>query len=157
MGGSKKGRNEIMNKVILIGRLVAAPEVMNTQSGKAVARYRLAVDRQRKKDGQQEADFISCVAWDKGAEFAHRYLSKGTKIAVEGRIQTGSYEKDGVKHYTTDVIVERQEFCESKSAVQTTEPAPDHFADLQNKVSMFGNQTTSFSEIASDADEDLPF
>lgn len=146
-----------MNKVILIGRLTSAPEVMNTQSGKAFARYRLAVDRQRKKDGQQEADFISCVAWDKGAEFAHRYLSKGTKIAVEGRIQTGSYEKDGVKHYTTDVIVERQEFCESKSAAQTTEPAVDHFADLQNKVSMFGNQTTSLSEIASDADEDLPF
>ena len=146
-----------MNKVILIGRLTSAPEVMNTQSGKAVARYRLAVDRQRKKDGQQEADFISCVAWDKGAEFAHRYLSKGTKIAVEGRIQTGSYEKDGVKHYTTDVIVERQEFCESKSAAQTAEPAVDNFADLQNKVSMFGTPTTSFSEIASDADEDLPF
>lgn len=143
--------------MILIGRLTSAPEVMNTQSGKAVARYRLAVDRQRKKDGQQEADFISCVAWDKGAEFAHRYLSKGTKIAVEGRIQTGSYEKDGVKHYTTDVIVERQEFCESKNAAQTAEPAVDNFADLQNKVSMFGNQTTSFSEIASDADEDLPF
>lgn len=145
-----------MNKVILIGRLVAAPEVMNTQSGKAVARYRLAVDRQRKKDGQQEADFISCVAWDKGADFAHRYLTKGTKIAVEGRIQTGSYEKDGVKHYTTDVIVERQEFCESKNAAQTTAPAVDNFADLQNKVSMFGNQTTSFSELDED-DSELPF
>lgn len=142
--------------MILIGRLTSAPEVMNTQSGKAVARYRLAVDRQRKKDGQQEADFISCVAWDKGAEFAHRYLTKGTKIAVEGRIQTGSYEKDGVKHYTTDVIVERQEFCESKSAAQTTEPVVDNFADLQNKVSMFGTPTTSFSEIASD-DDSLPF
>lgn len=146
-----------MNKVILIGRLTSDPEVMNTQSGKAVARYRLAVDRQRKKDGQQEADFISCVAWDKGAEFASRYLTKGTKIAVEGRIQTGSYEKDGVKHYTTDVIVERQEFCESKNAAQTTASAPDHFADLENKVSMFGKQTTSFSELAVDASDDLPF
>lgn len=146
-----------MNKVILIGRLTSDPEVMNTQSGKAVARYRLAVDRQRKKDGQQEADFISCVAWDKGAEFASRYLSKGTKIAVEGRIQTGSYEKDGVKHYTTDVIVERQEFCESKNAAQATAPAPDHFADLENKISMFGKQTTSFSELATDASDDLPF
>ncbi len=145
-----------MNKVILIGRLTSDPEVMNTQSGKAVARYRLAVDRQRKKDGQQETDFISCVAWDKGAEFASRYLSKGTKIAVEGRIQTGSYEKDGVKHYTTDVIVERQEFCESKNVAQTTASAPDHFADLENKVSMFGKQTTSFSELAAD-DSDLPF
>lgn len=156
MASGKKGRNDTMNKVILIGRLVADPEVTNTQTGKAVARYRLAVDRQRKKDGQQEADFISCVAWDKGADFASRYLHKGTKIAVEGRIQTGSYEKDGVKHYTTDVIVERHEFCESKSAAQTTEPAVDNFADLENKVSMFGNQHTSFSELDED-DDGLPW
>ena len=147
-----------MNKVILIGRLTSDPEVRNTQTGTAVARYKLAVDRPRKKEGQQEADFISCVAWDRGAEFASRYLSKGTKIAVEGRIQTGSYEKDGVKHYTTDIVVERHEFCESKSAAQPTAsaPAPDHFADLQNKVSMFSNPTTSFSELATD-DSDLPF
>ena len=147
-----------MNKVILIGRLVADPEVINTKTGTAVARYKLAVDRHRNKEGQQEADFISCVAWDSRAEFAARYLHKGIKIAVEGRIQTGSYEKDGVKHYTTDIVVERHEFCESKSAAQTTAsaPAPDHFADLQNKVSMFGNPTTSFSELATD-DGDLPF
>lgn len=147
-----------MNKVILIGRLVADPEVRNTQTGTAVASYRMAVDRQRKKEGQPDADFISCVVWDKGAEFASRYLRKGIKIAVEGRIQTRTFDgNDGKKVYITEVVVERQEFCESKSAAQTTEPAVDNFADLQNKVSMFGNQTTSFSEIASDADEDLPF
>lgn len=147
-----------MNKVILIGRLVADPEVRNTQTGTAVASYRMAVDRQRKKEGRPDADFISCVVWDKGAEFASRYLHKGIKIAVEGRIQTRTFDgNDGKKVYITEVVVERQEFCESKSAAQTAEPAVDNFADLQNKVSMFGNQTTSFSEIASDADEDLPF
>ncbi len=146
-----------MNKVILIGRLVADPEVRNTQSGTAVASYRMAVDRQRKKEGQPDADFISCVAWDSRAEFASRYLHKGIKIAVEGRIQTGSYEKDGVKHYTTDIIIDRHEFCESKNAAQTTSPAADNLADLENKISMFGNPTTSFSELATDSGDDLPF
>lgn len=107
-----------MNKVILIGRLVADPEIRYTQSGKAVASYRLAVDRPFKQDGQQEADFINCVAWGKTGEFAGNHLHKGTKIAIEGRIQTGSYEKDGVKHYTTDVVVDRHEFCESRSSGQ---------------------------------------
>lgn len=107
-----------MNKVILIGRLVADPEIRYTQSGKAVASYRLAVDRPFKQDGQQEADFINCVAWGKTGEFAGNYLHKGTRIAIEGRIQTGSYEKDGVKHYTTDVVVDRHEFCESRSSGQ---------------------------------------
>ena len=106
-----------MNKVILIGRLVADPEIRYTQSGKAVASYRLAVDRPFKQDGQQEADFINCVAWGKTGEFAGNYLRKGTKIAVEGRIQTGSYtNRDGQKVYTTEVIVEDQEFAESKNA-----------------------------------------
>ena len=103
-----------MNKVILIGRLTSDPEIRHTQSGKAVASYRLAVDRQFKQDGQPDADFINCVAWGKNGEFASKHLHKGTKIAVEGRIQTGSFEKDGVKRYTTDVIVERHEFCEGK-------------------------------------------
>lgn len=87
-----------MNKVILIGRLVADPELRHTQSGTAVCRYRLAVDRPVKKEGQQNVDFLNCLAWNKNAEFASRYLRKGTKIAVEGRIQTGSFEKDGAKH-----------------------------------------------------------
>lgn len=99
-----------------MGRLVADPELRYTQNGKAVASYRLAVDRQFKQEGQPEADFINCVAWGKTAEFAGNYLKKGTKIAIEGRIQTGSYEKDGVKHYTTDVVIDRHEFCESKGS-----------------------------------------
>nr|DAN91607.1 MAG TPA: Single strand binding protein [Caudoviricetes sp.] len=105
-----------MNKVMLIGRLVADPEIRYTQSGKAVASYRLAVDRPFKQDGQQEADFINCVAWGKTGEFAGNYLRKGTKIAVEGRIQTGSYEKDGVKHYTTDIVVDRHDSVKAGQA-----------------------------------------
>lgn len=124
-----------MNKVILIGRLVADPEIRYTQSGKAVASYRLAVDRPFKQDGQQEADFINCVAWGKTGEFAGNYLRKGTKIAVEGRIQTGSYEKDGVKHYTTDIVVDRHEFCESRSsgqAVMANSNAGQAFTDMDD-------------------------
>lgn len=130
-----------MNKVILIGRLVADPEIRYTQSGKAVASYRLAVDRPFKQDGQQEADFINCVAWGKTGEFAGNYLRKGTKIAVEGRIQTGSYEKDGVKHYTTDIVVDRQEFCESRSSVQA--------------ATANSNADPAFTDM--DDDGDLPF
>lgn len=124
-----------MNKVILIGRLVADPEIRYTQSGKAVASYRLAVDRPFKQDGQQEADFINCVAWGKTGEFAGNYLRKGTKIAVEGRIQTGSYEKDGVKHYTTDIVVDRHEFCESRSsgpAATANSNAGQAFTDMDD-------------------------
>lgn len=108
-----------MNKVILMGRLTADPDVRYSQgeNSRAVARYRLAVDRRRPgANGQREADFISCVAFDKAAEFAERYLHKGTKIAITGRIQTGSYtDRNGQKVYTTDVIIEEQEFAESKS------------------------------------------
>ena len=108
-----------MNKVILMGRLCADPEVRYSQNQNqtAVARYRLAVDRRFKREGEQTADFISCVAFGKAAEFAEKYLRQGTKIAITGRIQTGSYtNKDGVKVYTTEVVVENQEFAESKNA-----------------------------------------
>lgn len=106
-----------MNKVILIGRLVADPDLRHTTSGKAVATYRLAVDRRFKQEGQPEADFLTCVAWGKSGEFASEYLHKGTKIAIEGRIQTGTYTKDdGTKVYKTEIIVEHHEFCEGKKA-----------------------------------------
>lgn len=108
-----------MNRVILTGRLTRDPEVRYSQGEKsiAIARYTLAVDRKFKKEGEQSADFISCVAMGKNGEFAEKYLKQGTKIAIEGRIQTGSYtNKDGNKVYTTDVIVEGHEFCESKSS-----------------------------------------
>lgn len=107
-----------MNKVILIGRLAKDPEVRDGDT--KVARYSLAVDRM--KEG---ADFISCVCFGKAADFAEKYLGKGTKIAIEGRIQTGSYEKDGRKVYTTDVIVERHEFCERKADGKAEAPKAD--------------------------------
>lgn len=107
-----------MNKVILMGRLTRDPEVRYTQGEQAmaVARYTLAVDR-RGKNQENSADFIQCVAFGKAAEFAERYLHKGTKIVLTGRIQTGSYtNKEGQRIYTTDVVAEDQEFAESKNA-----------------------------------------
>lgn len=119
-----------MNKVILMGRLTRDPEIRYTQSAEplAIARYNLAVDRrfQRKDNSgnEQTADFISCIAFGKNAEFAEKYLKQGTKIAIVGRIQTGNYtNKDGNKVYTTDVVVEEHEFCESRQ-VGNTQDAP---------------------------------
>lgn len=118
-----------MNKVILIGRLTRDPEVR--QAGETtVARYSLAVDRRGKKD---ETDFINCVVFGKGAEFAEKYLKKGAKIAVSGHIQTGSYKNnEGRTVYTTDVVVEDQEFCESKKAAEERPEAPtaENFVSL---------------------------
>ena len=106
-----------MNKWLGIGRLVADPEIRQAATGSVIASYRIAVDRQYKSDGQPEADFLPCVVFGKGAVFAKVYLHKGTKIAVEGRIQTRSYDdKDGKKVYVTEINVEHQEFCESKKA-----------------------------------------
>lgn len=107
-----------MNKVILMGRLTKDPDVRYSagENPTAIARYTLAVDRRRRKDADQETDFIGCVAFGKNGEFAEKYFAKGMKVLVSGRIQTGTYEKDGVTHYTTDIVVEDQEFCESKNA-----------------------------------------
>ena len=111
-----------MNKVILMGRLTRDPEVRYSQgeNATAVARYTLAVDRRfSRNNDEQTADFINCVAFGRSGEFAEKYLHKGTKIAVTGRIQTGSYtNKDGVRVYTTEVVVEDHEFAESKNASQ---------------------------------------
>ena len=128
-----------MNKVILMGRLTREPDVrysQNVDGSMAVARYTLAVERRRGKEQEQTADFISCVTFGKSAEFAEKYLHQGTKIVVAGRIQTGSYtNKDGQKIYTTDVVVEDQEFAESKSAAanyggnsNTSRPEPSQAA-----------------------------
>ena len=136
-----------MNKVILIGRCTRDPEVRYSQgeNATAVARYTLAVDRQFKRDGDQSADFINCIAFGKRGEFAEKYLRKGTKIAVVGRIQTGSYtNKDGQKVYTTDVIVDEHEFVESKASQRNCgDGAP---------VSSDG-----FTSIPDGIDEELPF
>lgn len=119
-----------MNKVILMGRLTRDPDVRVSQGEKpiTIARYILAVERRGKKDdNSQNADFISCVAFDRSAEFAEKYLHQGIKIVVTGRIQTGSYtNKEGQKVYTTDVVIEEQEFAESKSAgANNAGAAPD--------------------------------
>lgn len=143
-----------MNKVILMGRLTRDPEVRYSQgdSSMAIARYTLAVDRRFKRDGdQQTADFINCVAFGKAGEFAEKYFRKGTKIAVTGRIQTGSYERDGQKVYTTEVVVEEQEFAESKASStdssyqQAAAPAPS---------SAVGD---GFINIPEGLEEELPF
>ena len=104
-----------MNHFVGIGRLVRDPEVRYTQSGKAIASFTLAIDRRRSGDGNQQADFIQCVAWEKTAEVISQYCAKGKKIAVEGRIQTRSYDaNDGTKRYVTEVVVQSMEFCGKK-------------------------------------------
>lgn len=138
-----------MNKVILVGRLTRDPEVRYSTSGDnqlAIARYTLAVDRRFRRDGEQSADFIRCVSFGRTAEFAEKYFHQGTKIVAEGRIQTGSYQdKDGKTVYTTEVVVENQEFAESKAnsdagsfvqpaAVAPTAPAGDGFMNIPDSV-----------------------
>ena len=141
-----------MNKVILMGRLTRDSEVRYTQgdNASAVARFSLAVDRRFKKDGEQTADFISCVAFGKTGEFIEKYGHKGTKFVVEGRIQTGSYtNKDGQKVYTTDVVVEQVEFAESKASAD---------GNTTNNTSNSNTPTdTSFMNIPDGIDEELPF
>ena len=116
-----------MNKVILMGRLTRDPEIRYSQGENplAIARYTLAVDRRYAKDSQQTADFISCVCFGRSAEFAEKWLRQGIKICITGRIQTGSYtNKDGVKVYTTEVVVEDQEFAESKKSQEGVSDRP---------------------------------
>ena len=108
-----------MNKVVLMGRLTRDPEVRYSQGEKAtaIARYTLAVDRTFKRDGEQTADFINCVAFDRAGEFAEKYFRQGMRVLVSGRLQTGSYvNKDGQRVYTTEVILDDQEFADSKGA-----------------------------------------
>lgn len=107
-----------------MGRLARDPDVRTSQSGRRFARMTLAVDRPKAKDGTQKADFIGLIAWERTADFAGQYLSKGRQILVEGRIQTGSYEKDGQKVYTTDVICDRIEFAGSRPQGDNA-PAPE--------------------------------
>lgn len=117
-----------MNKVILIGRLTSDPELRQTQSGTNSATFSVAVDRFMGKDKEKEADFIRCVAWGKTGEFVAKYFSKGKQIALEGNIKTGSYEKDGVKHFTTDVWVDKAEFAGSNPNGNNTQAAPQQTA-----------------------------
>ena len=151
-----------MNKVILMGRLTRDPEVRysNSQSGEslAIARYTLAIDRRNVRrnagDNQQTADFIPCVAFGKTGEFAEKYFKQGTKVAVTGRIQTGSYtNKEGQKVYTTEIVVESQEFAESKNSqnANTSEYKPRQAPDLSDA------EEDGFIDIPEGIENDLPF
>lgn len=123
-----------MNIAILMGRLTKDPDISTSQNGTQIARYTIAIDRIGKDQG---ADFISCVAFNKSAEFAEKYLKKGTKIAIEGMIRTGSYtNKDGQKVYTNDCVVNRVEFAESKKAESTNAPTTpnDDFMDIPGDI-----------------------
>ena len=143
-----------MNKAVLVGRLTRDPEVRYSQGDNttAVARYTVAVDRRFKRDGEPTADFIPCVVFGRSAEFAEKYFRQGMRVSVSGRIQTGSYtNKDGMKVYTTEVIVEEQEFAESKSASDNAggfapadRPSPSSAGD-------------GFMNIPDGIDEELPF
>ena len=145
-----------MNKVILMGRLTRDPEVRYSQgeNSMAIARYTIAVDRRVRRDGdQQTADFINCVAFGRSGEFAEKYFHKGIKIAVTGRIHTGSYtNKDGQRVYTTDVVVEEQEFAESKSASASNAGAAA--ANGNAAGSAIGD---GFMNLPDGIDEELPF
>lgn len=106
-----------MNKALLVGRFTRDPEVRYSDGGTSIARFTLAVDRRFKQEGGQQADFISCIAFGKTADFIEKYFKQGMRIGLEGRIQTGSYtNKDGVKVYTTDVVAENVEFVESRNS-----------------------------------------
>ena len=147
-----------MNKVILMGRLTRDPEIRyaNNENNTCIANYTLAVDRRFKRQGdEQTADFIRCVAMGKGGEFAEKYLHQGTKIVVEGRFQTGSYtNKDGQKIFTTDVLVELQEFAESKAASAQN---GNQNASAPTRPNVAQNDSDGFMNIPDAIEEELPF
>lgn len=134
-----------MNNVILMGRLTKDPEIRTTNSGLSVCKFTVAVDRYS-KDGEDKTDFINCVAWRKTAEFIGNYFSRGQRIALTGSIQTGSYtDKDGRTVYTTDVLVDKAEFCESKKNSDSA-PAPTR-----------ARKPKETEDIPVDISDDLPF
>lgn len=147
-----------MNKVILMGRLTRDPEVRYSSGENvlAIARYTLAVDRRFHKDNEASADFIACVAFGKGGEFAEKYLRQGTKVVVTGRIQTGSYtNREGQKVYTTEIVVEDQEFAESKTASQNN--SQTSAGSRQQPPPSMPTDKDGFMQIPDGIDEELPF
>ena len=144
-----------MNKVILMGRLTRDPEVRYSagENALAIARYTLAVDRRFRRDGEATADFISCVSFGRTAEFAEKYFHQGMRVSISGRIQTGSYtNRDGNKVYTTDVVVEDQEFAESKAASQAN---GNNYTPARPEPSAASGD--GFMNIPDGIDEELPF
>lgn len=149
-----------MNKTILMGRLTRDPEIRYSSGDEstAIARYTLAVDRRYKSQGdEQTADFINCVVFGRGAEFAEKYLHQGIKIVVTGRIQTGSYtNKDGHKVYTTEVVVEEQEFAESKAA-QNGNARSGSSTGNEPRQAPASDPGDGFMDIPDAIEEELPF
>ena len=146
-----------MNKVILMGRLTRDPEVRYSQgdNATAIARFTLAVDRRIKRDNEASVDYINCVSFGRSAEFAEKYFHKGTKIVIAGRIQTGSYtNKDGQKVYTTDIVIEEQDFAESKAAAaqNSNMGVPQPSAPQPSAAASDG-----FMNIPDGLEEELPF
>ena len=141
-----------------MGRLTRDPEVRYSTSGDnqlAIARYTLAVDRRFRRDGEQTADFIRCVAFGRSGEFAEKYFHQGTKIVAEGRIQTGSYiNKDGKRVYTTDVVVENQEFAESKAASNNSYKKENGDAPYKPEPAQAAD---GFMNIPDAIEDELPF
>ena len=155
-----------MNKVVLVGRLTRDPEVRYSQgdSATAVARYTVAVDRRFKRDNEPTADFIPCVVFGRSAEFAERYFRQGMRVAISGRIQTGSYtNKDGVRVYTTEVIVEEQEFAESRSESEANRGAYQNayqnnsYRQAAPAAAPSVDAGDGFRNIPDGIDEELPF
>lgn len=147
-----------MNKAILMGRLTRDPEMRYSQGANsiAVARYSLAVDRRFRRDGDPEADFFNIVAFGKAAEFAEKYFKKGLKVVVVGRLQTGSYEKDGITRYTTDIIAEEQHFAESKKSFEGNQDSG--FSRPSAKPQPAAPADDGFAPIGDDFDDDdIPF
>lgn len=150
-----------MNKVVLIGRLTKDIELSKTQTGKSFARFTLAVNRRFKSTDQQgqDADFISCVVWDRRAEVMYQYLSKGSQVGIEGRIQTGSYERDGQRIYTTDVVVENFDFLESRQQRQDAVNQAQPYFPQESYAQPSSMQDDEFDSepILDIASDDLPF
>lgn len=148
-----------MNKVILMGRLTRDPEVRYSQGDNvtAIARFTLAVDRRIKRDNEASVDYINCVSFGRSAEFAEKYFHKSTKIVIAGRIQTGSYtNKDGQKVYTTDIVIEEQDFAESKAASQQNNSGNAQNASNNQQAQQPKPQTSPDGFMSAD-DEGLPF
>ena len=148
-----------MNKVILMGRLTRDPEVRYSagENALAIARYTLAVDRRFRRDGEATADFINCVSFGRTAEFAEKYYRQGLKIVVSGRIQTGSYtNRDGQKVYTTEVVVEEQEFAESKAA-QNGNTQNGSSTRNEPRQAPASDPGDGFMDIPDAIEEELPF
>lgn len=148
-----------MNKVILMGRLTRDPEVRYSQgeNATAIARFTLAVDRRIKRDNEASVDYINCVSFGRSAEFAEKYFHKGTKIVIAGRIQTGNYtNKDEQKVYTTDIVIEEQDFAESKAASQQNNSGNTKNTSNSRQTQQPNQQTSSDGFMSAD-DDDLPF